>query len=146
MCHCYNNNYNNNYSFFILICLQPFRKPHLYFILHTTDMFNQTTSHKTDCITLSKWSLCLAILYVYTFNLQNVLKAEGLWSRLIESSIRTARMYAFSHLSVHYACCCCWFRCSMYLLVCICVVCIVPFVAFAYVAFALSISLEVAVV
>ena len=30
-----NNNYNNNYSFDILICLQPFGKPHLYDILLT---------------------------------------------------------------------------------------------------------------
>ena len=36
----------NNYSFVIFICLQPFCKPHLYFILHTTDMFKHATSHK----------------------------------------------------------------------------------------------------
>ena len=50
LCHCsnwyhvYNNNYNNNNSFMVLICLQPLCKPHLYLILHTTEMFKRATA------------------------------------------------------------------------------------------------------
>ena len=41
-------------------------------------------------------------------------------TRLLENSIATACICAFSHLSFLHAYCC-WFRCSMNLLVCICI-------------------------
>ena len=46
-----NNNYNNNYSFVTLICLLHFCKPHLFFILHTPEMFKHAPSPKTNWIT-----------------------------------------------------------------------------------------------
>ena len=80
MCHCsnlcyeYNSNYNNNYSFVILIYLQPCYKPYLYFIVHTTEMFKLATLHKTVWITNDSRALCLVFLYTHTSCPQNVLK------------------------------------------------------------------------
>ena len=76
LCATYNlyNNYNNNCSFVIFICLQPFCKPHLFIILltrtticysahnrfvsstlirqiFTAAIFKHAASHKADCIT-----------------------------------------------------------------------------------------------
>ena len=80
-----NNNYNNNYSFDILICSQPFCKSHLYFILHTTEIFKHETSHKTDRLTDARF------IFIYNpFSLQNVLKVEDLLFCLPQSSIMTA--------------------------------------------------------
>ena len=124
----YNNNYNNNCSFVIFICLQPFCKPHLYFILHTTEMFKHATSHKTDWITTDCCPLCLAPLYIHAFSLQNVLQVEGIWSRLLEDSIVKACVYAFSYCLFRMLVVGCLFgRCSMYL----CIVYTLTLVAFS---------------
>ena len=50
--HVYNNNYNNNYSFIVLICLQPFCKQHLCVILLTQlfAKFSQRQSSNHNCI------------------------------------------------------------------------------------------------
>ena len=94
MCHCsnlyyvYDNNYNNNYSFVILICLQPFCRPHLYFILHTTQIFKHSTSHKADWITTDCCLLTLALLHVHVFTLQNVVK---------EAQVEFSRKFAYVH-------------------------------------------------
>ena len=68
--------YNNNCSFVILICLQPFCKPHLYIykyiirqILPTVILKHATaTLHKTDWITTDCRLLCLALLYAQIFS------------------------------------------------------------------------------
>ena len=156
MCHCsnlyhvYNNNYNNNYSFVIPICLQPVCKPHLYFILHTTEVFKQATSHMTDCITTDCRLLCLALLQSNKIIQTNVLKVEGSCFRLLENSIAfLLHVYVHSHtcLSLMLVIGGLFVSCSMYLLACICVICIVyrlplvvfyPFILiiFVFVAFA----------
>ena len=121
----YHSNYNNNCSFDTLFIL-------LFAIMLATVLFKRNF---TQGWLNSYWLLpalpCL--FYTYAFSLQNILKVEG--SR------------AFSYLSVPHACCC-WFiwkvfdvfvsvyatRSSMYTYT-------QPLVAFAFVVFALFISL-----
>ena len=67
---------------------------------------------------LTDWSLYLVFLYAHTFSLQNIIKVEYSRSRLLEKSIATVCICAFSYMSFPHAYCC-WFRCSMYLLMCI---------------------------
>ena len=96
MCHCsnlyhvYKNNYNNNYSFIILLTRCP---SHNLFVsntlirqIFTVGIFKYATSHKTDTITTG--SLCLAFLYTHTFSLQ----------------MFSACACAFSHLSAPHTC------------------------------------------
>ena len=119
MCHCSNLYHvcNNNF-FFVILVTQLFAKSLQLFC-------SQATSHKADWILTDYCPLCLAVLYMHNFSLQKVLKVEGSRSRLLENSIATACICTFSYLSVPF-----FFMlvvvglfgmCSMYLLVCICV-------------------------
>ena len=101
----YNNNYHNNYSLVILICLQPFCKPHLYFILHTSEMFKHATCHKTDWLQLTV-AHCDSPFYIHMSSVcRTFFKVEGSWSRLLENSTAKACICAFSYLSVPHAYC-----------------------------------------
>ena len=90
-------------------------------------------------------SLCKVVLPLYipsAFSLQNVLKVEGSRSRLLENSLATACICAFSYLSVPHSCCC-WFIWKVFdefVNVYLCIMYILPLVAFAFIMFALSIS------
>ena len=121
--HIFNNNYNNNYSFVILKCLQPFCKPHFLVILHTwlfvflltnfscklytysLDLHNTQLHSRLTELPLTLCLLYLVLLYAHTFSLQNVLKVEDSRSRLLERFIAHACIFAFSYLSVRHACC-----------------------------------------
>ena len=95
-----------------LFCLQP----HL-FCYHAT-------SHRTDWITTDCCPLRLAFLYTHTFSLQNVLKVESLRSCLLENFFCDS------------LCMCILILVSVYL----CIVYILPLVAFACVVPKFSIS------
>ena len=112
----YNSNYNNNYSFVILICSQPFLQAilvsysspttirssaHNLFVstntyslgmyseeLQTTNVFFtcNTSSHKTDWIATDFCLLCLAFLYPHVFCLMKVLAVARLGFCLLEIS------------------------------------------------------------
>ena len=118
--HVRNNNYNSNYSFVILICLQSFCKPHFsilltsFFFKHYTyslDLHNgdlQTTMQLHTRLTelpLTRCQLYLAFLYVHALSLPNVLKVERLRSRLLENSRIQPNtcICAFSYLSVPFS-------------------------------------------
>ena len=112
----YNNNYNNNLltSLFLahnysLLCSQHFCKHWTYSLdLHNTRSSNTQTQLVTRLteLLLTHWSLYLTLLYAHVFSLQNILKVESFRSRLLETSIATACICAFSHLPVPHACCC----------------------------------------
>ena len=129
MCHCsnlyhvYNNTYKSNYSFFILICLQPFCKPHLYFILlhgyllfcsqpfckqytYSLDLPSgdlQTHNFTQDWLNYNWLLSALSGRFIYVC-LQS---AERSQSRgcIILPSIELCSVSAFSYLSVPHACC-----------------------------------------
>ena len=129
--------YNNNYWHVILICLQPFCKQYTYklFFSHDYSLFcsqpfckhctlfvrssqpwslNTQPQHKTDWLQLTYCSFYMTLLYTHVFSLQNILKVEGSPSRLLETSIATACLCVFSHLTVPHTCYC-WFRFSLML-------------------------------
>ena len=93
-----------------------------------------------DCITTDCRLFCLV-----TFSLTNVLEVEGFCSRLLENFIATLCICAFSYLSVTHASCCllAWKVFDVFVSVYLCIVYILPLVAFAFVVFALSISFTV---
>ena len=62
---------------------------------------------------LTEFLLTLVFLYTHAFSLQNVLKVEVSRSRLLENSIATTCICAFSYLSVPHACCY-WFICKVF--------------------------------
>ena len=117
--HLYNNNYNNNYSFIILICLQPSCKSRLFVILlirlfaillltllqkHLFVRSSQGRSLITQVYTrLTELLVADCLLYfafLYTHAISYMFKLEGLHSLLLENSIGTACICAFSYLSV----------------------------------------------
>ena len=122
MCHCSNlyHVYNNNYSFVILFCSQPFFQVTLVlYSAHNWDV--QTLNFTQDWITVDCCPLWLAFLYTHSFSLQNVIKVEGSRSCLLENSLVTACTYALSYLSVRILIVVRLFKsCSMHLLLCIC--------------------------
>ena len=78
---------------------------------------SHATCHKTAWITTDYRLLCLALLESNTFSLLKDLEMKGSCSRHLVKFIATC-ISAFSYMSFpnNY---CCWFRCSIYLLVCI---------------------------
>ena len=116
--HVYNNNYNNNYSYVItfsaynlfashtctlffshdysLFCSQPFVSTYS-LDLHKSyfQTRNRNLSQGWTDLQMTHWSLYPTLLYTHVFSLQNIL------------------IHSLPHA------CCCWFKCSMYLLVCI---------------------------
>ena len=82
------------------------------------------TSLKADWILTDCRPLCLVFLHTHTFRLQNVLKVEASWSRLLESSTATVCVCDFSYLFVPFSLILIvvglFGTCSMYLWVCIC--------------------------
>ena len=148
--HINNNNYINNYLFVILICLQPFYKPHLYVIQLTTFSVSTTlirqiftyateTLHNSDGITIDCCPLYLTFLYTHTFSLLYVYKVKGSCSCLLENSIMTACSCSFLYLPVPNACCCCRKLFNIFVSVYLSIVYTLPLVAFAFVVFAFSV-------
>ena len=119
--HLGNNNDNNNYPYVIFICLQPFCKPHLYFIQYITEMFKHAT--QDFLITTNSYPVWQALSYAHVFSLFS------------EKSIAKASICAFSYLSVPHVCCC-WFIWKAFN---VCVYTL-TLVAFAFVVFSFSIS------
>ena len=109
----YNTNYNNNCLFNTTICYSAHNRNSL------LELHMQLVSRLLQ-LQLTHWSLYLALLQSNTFSLTNVLEMEGSCSRLLEKSTAAVCICAFSYMSFTHACRCC-FRCSIYLLVCICV-------------------------
>ena len=83
----YNNDYNNNCLFDILLT-------QLFAILLTTEIFKHVTSHKADWIRTDCCPFCLDFLYTHAFCLQNVLNIKGSLSRLLAFS---RIVYVHSH-------------------------------------------------
>ena len=109
----YNTNYNNN-------CLPATTIRHSAHSRNCLVRSSHATWHKTAYITTDCYPLYLPLLYTYVFRLQNGLNVEGSWSCLLEISNAKACVCAFSYQLFPHTYCC-WFRCSMYLLGCICV-------------------------
>ena len=121
-----NSNYNNNYLFDILLCLQLFVSnntcsPDLYsgYLQTTTVLFTRTaSSHQTNWITTTRCLLCLVFLLPCTNSLTNVLEVECSCLGFLENSFLTSFLFVYF---VHIACCirlvvyllfwywcCCW--------------------------------------
>ena len=82
---------------------------HLFAILLTTaTVLLLFLEHHMQLVTRLLELQLTHLTLLYTQNsLQDILKVEGSRSRLLETSIATACICAFSHLSVPHACCCC---------------------------------------
>ena len=83
--------------------------------LHTQFVNRLLESQLTD------WPLYFAFLYLNTFSLTSFLEMEDSCFCLLEKTAATVCICAFSYVYFHHAYCC-WYRFSMYLLVCVCVV------------------------
>ena len=122
LCHVYNNNYNNNYAFVILIC----------FILHTTDMFKHATSHKAA---LQLPVVCFVLpFYSPTRSVKRrFLKQKILVLAFLRTLFRPSCLLLVVFLKnvrcicVHFASCYVRFHC-----VCFFILMVFIFVAFAY--------------
>ena len=96
MCHClnlyhvYNNNYNNNYSFVILICMQPSCKPHVHVILLPTLFVSPTLirSSNTQLVFTQGWLNC--------YWLSSALSCPFIYARLQSSERSQSRRFGFS--------------------------------------------------
>ena len=122
--------YNNNYSFVNLICLQPLCKSNLYFILLIrvfvillpTFFFKQATYPNRRLTELLSTSDSFVLPFYSPARYSN--ERSGIISFLFSPVRELYRnrpvIFAFAYLSSPHAYCY-WFKCSMYLLVWICV-------------------------
>ena len=116
-CHC---SHLTNTTLIITITVCPTTIRHSAHSRNCLVRSSHATWHKTAYITTDCYPLYLPLLYTYVFRLQNGLNVEGSWSCLLEISNAKACVCAFSYQLFPHTYCC-WFRCSMYLLGCICV-------------------------
>ena len=115
LCHC------SHFTDTTLVITLNARSTQLFVILLTTATLFVHTQLVSRLLQsqLNCWSLYLALLLTNPFSLTNVLEMEGSCSLVLESSIATVYVWAFSYMSSPHAYCCC-FSCSIYLLVCMC--------------------------
>ena len=116
----------------------------IFFSAHNGDIQITTFIHTQLHKRVIEFLLTLA-RFVLSFHIRTF----SVWwrSRLLENFffdyfVVCIVLVTFANLAIAHACCC-WFGCSIYLLLYIVVVCVVytlPFVAFDFVAFSLSIS------
>ena len=108
----HNSNYNNNCLFDILLCLQSFCKQQHLFVRHETRLYTKLTELLLPVVWFVLLFYSPTQTVWLTFLKQNVLfEAGGSRSRLLQNSIATACICAFSYFFV--PCfphaCCYWF-------------------------------------
>ena len=113
--------FSHDYS---LLCSQPFCKQRTYsFDLRGRDLqIRNCTQDWCNYFSLTP-RLSFTFFQTNKIILRNVLEAEDSRSHLLEDSNTTTLLFLHSYISPH--ACCCWIRFLMYLLACICAVCIV---------------------
>ena len=117
--------FSHNYSLLLITTHNLFVSTNTYSLdLYTGELqTTKATLHKADWITTDCRQLCPALLLSNTNSPTNVIEVEGSRSCLLENSIATACIYAFSCLSASFSLILVviglFGSCSMYLLVCI---------------------------
>ena len=143
--HVQNNNYNNNYLFIIFICLQSFLQAtlgryssyttircfaHNLFVNNTLirQIFTPNHNFTQDCFNYFSLASALSCPFIIQQDHPNKRsRNERFLFSLLENSIPTALLFLYSRTYHSPHAYCCWFRCSMHLLMFICVHIVVSF-------------------